>query len=255
MLFRNYFAAWGGVTLFPVATHQYYEPRVPGKFSYNVEGYRTWAGFSTDYRKKLAVDINVNSGAFLKNNVYDLPALPSLGFEIKPRVRVNDRLSFMHVFSFNHDPNNLGFANFDSSGNIIYGERMLKTYINTLTAKYIFKNDLSFSLNGRHYWSTGKYIRYYTLLDNGMIESNSAYSANNNFSYNAFNIDAVFSWQFAPGSTLSIVYKNAIEKDEQIIIPGFGENFSSVLRAPQTNSISLKVLYYLDYQYLKRKNK
>lgn len=90
-------------------------------------------------------------------------------------------------------------------------------------------------------------------MDDGTLAENTTYTQNNDFSYNAFNIDAVFSWEFAPGSLISVVYKNAIETDEQIILPKFSNNFSNTIESPQTNSISLKVLYYLDYQYLKKK--
>jgi hypothetical protein len=131
----------------------------------------------------------------------------------------------------------------------------LITYENTFTTKYIFKNDLSLSINARHYWITGQYKKYYTLLDDGILEANPNYSVNNNFSYNVFNVDAVFSWQFSPGSVFSVVYKNAIEKGDQIILRNFAHNFDNTLQSPQTNSISLKVLYYLDYQQMKRRKK
>ncbi len=112
---------------------------------------------------------------------------------------------------------------------------------------------MSLSLNARHYWITGEYVKYYTLLDNGLLAENTTYTINNDFSYNAFNIDAVFSWQFSPGSVFSIVYKNAIEKEEVIIPKSYSDNFSNTFQSPQTNSISLKVLYYLDYQNLKKR--
>ena len=140
------------------------------------------------------------------------------------------------------------------NGDPVFGARILNTYIQTLTAKYIFKNDLSLSLNTRHYWNTGRYRFYYHLLDNGLLSENTTYAGNDNFSYNAFNIDAVFSWQFSPGSIFSIVYKNAIETSEQVIPKNYPDNFNGTLQSPQTNSISLKVLYYLDYQRLKKKS-
>lgn len=252
-LFKSYASVFFGGGIIPSANYDYYEPRVDGRFSRTLEGYWEYIGFNTDYRKKIAFDFNINSGGFMKNNLYKLPSPPSIGGQIKPRIRINDKLSFQYAFNFNYDPNNLGFANFDTSGNIIYGERILNTYTNTLGGRYIFKNDMSFSLNARHYWNTGEYIRYYTLLDDGMIEKNNSYSDNNNYSYNAFTIDAVFSWQFAPGSLVSIVYKNALDKEEMIIPKSFSDNFSNTLQSPQTNSISLKVLYYLDYQQLKKR--
>ncbi len=111
------------------------------------------------------------------------------------------------------------------------------------------------TLKGRHYWNTAVYRKYLTLEANGEFEPNYSYNQNNDFNYNAFNIDVVYSWQFAPGSNLSIAYKNIIESDEVGIInvPTYDENFKKMVRDPQINSISVKLLYYLDYLYLKKK--
>ena len=189
----------------------------------------------------------------MKNNIHGFPQQQGFGTDISPRIRVSDKLSFNYQFNYNLDPFNIGFANFDSAGNVIFGGRETHTFVNTLSGKYIFKNDLSLSINARHYWATGEYKKYYTLLDNGLLSENTTYSSNNDFSTNFFNVDAVFSWQFAPGSLISIVYKNAIEKDENIVPNNYADNFSNTFKSPQTNSISLKVLYYLDYQYLKKR--
>jgi hypothetical protein len=95
------------------------------------------------------------------------------------------------------------------------------------------------------------------LLDNGDYTQNDEYHANNNFNYNLFNIDLIYSWQFAPGSSMSIVYKNAIETESSDLIYNYGHDFGNTLDSPQINSLSIKILYYLDYQYLMKikKNK
>ncbi|HEY4798046.1 MAG TPA: DUF5916 domain-containing protein, partial [Bacteroidia bacterium] len=171
------------------------------------------------------------------------------------RYRVSDKLSFLYAFSFGFDPFNPGFSTYDSVGNPIFGARKLYTFVNTLTTKYIFKNNLSFSLNIRHYWNTGEYLHYYNLLSDGMLSEISSYGGTSNYSYNTFNVDAVFSWVFAPGSLLTLVYKNAIEKNDVIIPKSYSTDFSDMLQSPQTNSISLKLLYYLDYQDIKKRKK
>ena len=109
------------------------------------------------------------------------------------------------------------------------------------------------SVSGRHYWNTGKYYDYFTLGEYGFLFPNTTYNGINDFNYNAFNVDFVYSWQFAPGSFLTVVYKNAIENETQILISKFGDNLNETLNAPQANSFSVKLLYYLDYQYLKKK--
>ena len=242
-----------GAGISPFANYDYREPRVEGRYFRSFEYWYAYAGFNSNYSKMFSVDVNLNTSNWPASNIHHFIPDPGYNFNIKPRFRASDKLSFLCGIDYGYDPFNIGFANFDANGDIIFGGRILNTYITSLTGKYIFKNDLSLTLNARHYWSSGEYVKYYTLLDNGLLADNPGYSTNNNFSYNAFNIDAVFSWQFAPGSLLSIVYKNAIEKDEIIIPKSYGDNFSKTFESPQTNSISIKVLYYLDYQNLKRK--
>ena len=65
----------------------------------------------------------------------------------------------------------------------------------------------------------------------------------------------VFSWWFAPGSEMSVVWKDAIETSQRAAdarLPYF-DNLQSTLNAPQNNAVSVKVLYYLDYLSLRRR--
>jgi len=37
-----------------------------------------------------------------------------------------------------------------------------------------------------------------------------------------------------------------------LIVADYFENFGNIFNSPQTNSFSLKILYYLDWHYLKK---
>jgi hypothetical protein len=154
-----------------------------------------------------------------------------------------------------NNPKNVGFSDVDDTGEIIYGLRNLTTQAVQLTGSYSFSKDMLLSVNARHYRSYAKHSGYLTLLDDGSLVDNPDYPKNNNFDYNIFNVDFVFSWMFAPGSTLSVVYKNIIENELSglTVFRPYGSNIQRVLEDPQTNSLSLKMVYYLDYQMLKRK--
>ena len=111
-------------------------------------------------------------------------------------------------------------------------------------------------MNTRHYWNTGHYVKYFMLQTDGTIVEDPGYTTNNDFNYNAFNIDLAYTWIFSPGSQLSIVYKNAIETDKIVtVIPRFSDNFSETIQSPQSNSVSIKLLYYMDYQKVKNRVK
>ena len=94
--------------------------------------------------------------------------------------------------------------------------------------------------------------QFYELNTNGTLR-NSNYSGNFNSNYNAFNIDLLYAWRFAPGSELTLVWKNSIETNHDYVVNSYRENFDNTIDSPQTNSISLKIIYYFDYLYLKRK--
>jgi len=251
LYFQNlkYFSWFGGGGTSPYKSHDYYEPRVSGKYYLTRRYYFLYAGISTDYRKKVALDFKTNMAQYIHEGI------DGIYYQVEPglRFRLNDHLSVFYNGSAGYDKYNEGFANFDTLGNIIFGGRELYTYENKVTAKYIFKNDMSLSLVARHYWSTGHYVKYFNLQDDGTLLENQNYVVNNDFSYNAFNVDIVYSWQFHPGSQLLLVYKNAIETQDNIIASRFTRNFNNTIDSPQTNSISLKLLYYLDYQSLRKK--
>jgi hypothetical protein len=243
---KNYLSYWFGASTSLEKLYDYYEPRVTGRYFIVPRYCSTWFGWSSDYRKTFAADMEVDM-AWLPEQSYS-----SYSIYVRPIVRVNDKFSFNHSIRFQNEYNNIGFADFDTMGNIVFANRNIKTIENNFNGKYMFKNDLSISIWLRHYWSMGKYDRYYFLESDGSVTDNPDYKGNKNFNFNSFNIDLSFNWQFAPGSNVSLVWKNSILKEDMYLLYNFYSNISHTFEAPQTNSLSIKVLYYLDYQYLKR---
>jgi len=112
---------------------------------------------------------------------------------------------------------------------------------------------MSVNLRLRHYWSTVKYNKFYTLNVDGTLTDEYDYDVVNDINFNYFTINLGFRWIFAPGSELSLVWKNSIFTDSDEITNNYLDNLQKTLDSPQTNSISLRVLYYLDYLYFKKK--
>ncbi|MBN8692933.1 MAG: carbohydrate binding family 9 domain-containing protein [Bacteroidetes bacterium] len=230
----------------PIITYDYYEPRVFGRFYTFPTNYRGGGFISSDYRKKVAIDISVNHRVFNENKRQETDLY------IAPRWRVNNKLSFIFESYIQEKLDDIGFVNYDyASDSITFGRRHVQTVSNTLSGVYKFTNKMSLSIRGRHYWSKAYYHGYYHLENNGYLSSYS-YGGNHNVNFNAFNIDLVFFWQFAPGSELNIVWKNAVLKRENTIINDYYLNIEGSINSPQNNTISLKVLYYLDYVMVKK---
>ncbi|NVO01654.1 MAG: carbohydrate binding family 9 domain-containing protein [Bacteroidetes bacterium] len=231
----------------PFITYDYNEPRVDGWYSRAWRYFYMTADYQSDARKKLTINAHVEGGNFIER-------FSGIGYgtSLGALFRINKKMQIRYNFYYAYDSYNIGFADFDENYNIVYGGRRLITFENNLTMQYLFKNDMSINLISRHYNNTGEYLKYYSLQTDGDIIENSTYNGNRNFNYNAFNIDLAFTWQFAPGSLISLVYKNAIDAESPIIYTNYYKNFSQTFNSPQINSISLKILYYLDYQKLKK---
>ncbi|MEJ8801291.1 DUF5916 domain-containing protein [Pontibacter sp. H249] len=264
--FKNFMSAGLNFNLEPVTTYDFFEPRVDGMYYTFPVNYSAGGYVSSDYRKKFALDISGNYRWFDENSRYNY------SYAISPRYRVNDKLSFVYQFSRNLRLDDMGFANkfkFDENGDevkeqvVIFGLRDVNATTSTLTASYSFSNRMTLSLRSRHYWSKAEYNRYYRLATDGLLSpdaypggySDEYKNNNHNINFNAFNIDMVYSWWFAPGSEISIVWKNAIEESKDVVVPRYLDNFSNTISSPQNNSLSVKVLYYIDYLTLKNKLK
>ncbi|MBK7667053.1 MAG: carbohydrate binding family 9 domain-containing protein [Sphingobacteriaceae bacterium] len=230
----------------PIITYDYYEPRIFGRYYTFPTNYRGGGFISSDYRKPFALDIRVNYRGFNENK------RSTTNINVSPRLRVNNKLSFIYESSYEDRVDDIGFVNYDYfSDTITFGRRNLQTISNTLSGVYKFTNKMSLSVRGRHYWSRATYYGYYNLEKNGNL-TQYAYQNSHDVNFNAFNIDVVFFWQFAPGSELNIVYKNAVLKREAVINYDYYYNFKGSLNSPQNNSVSIKVLYYIDYLSIKK---
>ena len=101
----------------------------------------------------------------------------------------------------------------------------------------------------RHYWSKVAYESFHLLDEDGYL-ADTDYDELKNTNFNAFNIDAVFRWRFAPGSDIFIVWKNSILDFDEFTQPNYFNNIDGLFGLPQRNSLSMKLIYFLDYASL-----
>jgi len=242
----KYLTIWGGTGYNFAETYDYYEARTEGKYYIRPKNIWGEVGFSSDYRKLFALDGKVS--------VYyaDRDKTKGIYLSISPIVRLNDHFKFNLEAEYYKNINDFGFAG--KQGEIVvFGSRDIDTHVNSLQGNYLFKNNLSLSMVVRHYYSQGKYYKFYNLLEDGSLKPNPTYEGNVNFTFNSFNVDMVFAWIFAPGSSLNFVWKNEITSEKDNVTGNYFNNFNDTFNELQRNTISLKVLYYIDYQRLKRK--
>ncbi len=243
--FKNYLTMWWGVSVSPAERYDYYEPRIQGRYFIKPGYTQGWIGFSSDYRKKLAID-----GQFYYTAEYDKKHYT--WFEIGPVVRLSNRLSFKHTTGMGDNPGDLGFIGAYNK-TVWFGKRDVKTLENSFSGKYMVSRLISTSLLFRHFWQTADYRGYYILNTDGSLAPDPDLVYDANFNYNFFSIDLVIGWEFAPGSMLSLVWKNNIESENKAYNIKYLDNLDRLFNASQLNMISIKALYHLDYLMLKRR--
>ncbi len=233
------------VDAYPSDVIDFYEPRVWGKrLVLPKRVYVSYFG-SPDYRRIIAFDHRI---AFWSA---DRLGQKGYSFTLAPRIRFSDKFLLIYQFDREFEYNNIGYVK-DDKINVYMGRRDLSTITNTINAQYCINNKSFFDLKLRHYWRNYKYDCFYLLNSDGSLTPTSSVSKENN-NTNYFNIDLVYQWNFAPGSVLSLVWKNSITLDEREIDYSYFRNLDNVWNSPQINSFSFKLLYYIDYQMLRKK--
>ncbi|MBK5210397.1 MAG: hypothetical protein JJE44_12990 [Flavobacteriaceae bacterium] len=225
--------------------YDYYEPRAGDRYYADKAKINFNGWISTDYTKKFAFDTSLYYGTRIgESRNY-------IEFDFSPRYRFSDKFNIRYSFNIGVGKNEKGWVEELEDGSIIFGNRDTKSVTNSISGKYNFSVKSGLSLTFRHYWAPVKYDdNYFELQNNGNL-ANSQYVGNNDINYNIWNLDLSYSWEFAPGSQLVALYRNSIFKEDDLSHLKFKKNLDNLFNEPITNNISLKFIYYLDYNKLK----
>ena len=223
------------------------EPRVDGRVFKGWSDYFIDGWFETNRSKKYSVYTEL---MYIARSLFDSKRYL---FNLNQKFRFNNKFSVSHGLSMEPQTDNVGFAAIDVNDNIIFGRRDRNTVENTLSFKYNFNDRMGINTRVRHYWSKADYKEFFTLLQNGDLEKNNIFNDNVNQNVNFFNIDMTYTWEFAPGSFINIVWKNSAFDFKNDVEKNYFKNFNNTIETDQNNNLSLKVIYFLDYLQLRKK--
>jgi Domain of unknown function (DUF5916)/Carbohydrate family 9 binding domain-like len=259
--FRNMGASFGFT---PMESYDYFEPRtsdfsrylaVPSKVRLNM-----W--FNSDSRKALQVSLFGNNRFYSGGN-----GRTNGSISFAPRYRINSKLNISTEINPQWVYRGIGYVSANSeattasllpSNAILMGLRNVLSFDNSASLGYTFNNKMNLTFRARHYWSRVRYNGFYELSEKGSLNPTkytglSEKNENlNNTNFNLFNIDMVYTWRFAPGSDIILVWKNGINTQNRLTEDGYFTQFDRLFNAEQSNNFSLKVLYFIDYATLKR---
>jgi len=240
--------AWMGLnTNVNFNENDFYEPRVANRFFRR--GWSALVGYW--YESNRAKNWSFTSEIFVRRYIdfYDGTAMD---LNLYQNWRASEKLSLRLGFSFQPRYNNVGFSSFENS-EPVFAQRDIYTYETSIRAKYNFNNRMGVTMVARHYVRSLSNKQMFYLQNDGTLEKNDIVPETNDLTANYFNIDLVYTWQIAQGSFVNIVWKNSISRSDPFQRSGYFDNLRETIQENQNNNLSLKVIYFLDYNTLKNK--
>ncbi|MFV8335984.1 DUF5916 domain-containing protein [Flavobacterium sp. RSP29] len=239
----------------PVETYDYYEPRAADRYIIKPTKIGGFIYISTNYNNSFAFNFNPSYAFF------DEAGRNSYGFSVGPRYRFNDKLSLNYNFNFFRQNNNKGYIdstnddmNLATPNTVLFANRNVITYSNTLSGKYSLNSQMTFNVSLRQYWSFAENKNILSLEQNGRLADFAGYTINKNSSFYSWNADVSYSWWFAPGSQVSILYRNNAGAFERVINKEFKDNVTNLLNNDALSHVfSISVRYFIDYNQVKNK--
>ena len=235
----------------PIWQNDFFELRTPGRVVKMMPWHYGGLIGSTDSRKRFYVsyDAGYASTPSFKNAEF-------FRYKLSFRYRFNDWLSLTISSEGKRDMGNVGYAFIrEPNGDPIIGWRDVYEQTTLLTGLLNFTPRMFLTLRARHYWSSVQYEKFFNVDDKGnWINRPFIPGIDNN--YNAYNLDVFYNWDFMYGSRLVIGWKNWMPFDYSIdgnIYNSYGKNLRQVFQLPQGKELTARLIYFLDYQKLKRK--
>jgi archaellin len=228
----------------------FYEPRAEGWHFKRGASISLGSWFESNTSKKYSWSAEAFTRSYI--NFYNSFAADIF---IRQNMRFNNKFSLTQRISFEPRFNNMGYTYVSGSSDINFAKRKVNTIEHILSAKYSFSNKMGITFRARHYLSTVDNKEFYILQRDGNLLLNQGFQPDANQNVNFFNIDMVYTLQFAPGSFLNIVWKNATQQFSNDVESGYFKNFHNTIREDNNNNLSLKVIYFFDYLSLKSRSR
>lgn len=245
----------------------YWEPRTDGRYFTFNNGFNMNAWIGTNRAKKFSFMTRQGFAT-----LFDKDRDVFVHFwAVDPTVRLSDKFSLSYSYQYNRANGSRGYVNVADNNDIIFGQRKQLTIENSLTGTYNFNSFHGLSLTFRNYWSTVTYDHdLYTLEADGSTINTTGYNLSNigsylsnnpnfnpNANFNTWNLDFRYSWQFAPGSQLTALYRNSLFNFDNMSKENFFNSINTLFDQPIEHIFSLRMVYYIDYNNVKNvfKNK
>lgn len=93
------------------------------------------------------------------------------------------------------------------------------------------------------------------MQENGTTTTTSGYTTatigdDPNINFSTWNFDLSYSWQFAPGSFVTALYRNRLYNEDDAAKNEYFESIDALFDQSINHTISIKLQYFLDYNQI-----
>jgi len=190
-----------------------------------------------------------------------LPDNPFYQVSVETRYRFSDRFTLTATYFRQHDHGQFGysFVRDSNTGAPILARREYTDVTTILSGIYNFTPRMNLTFRARHFWNRILNTNLYDVRPDGNWDERlSMVASDYNVNYNVFNLDAFFTWDFRLGSRIIFGWKNSLGPDYENSIKStdfksYTRNARQIMEIPHGNEFTLRFIYYLDYQQIRKR--
>ena len=212
-------------------------------------GYASLSG-SSDSRKRLFFSYD-----YLLAKFFNEPNKKYHSIEMGLRYRFSNKFTMEVSNRHEAEADYIVYAGQETNGEPIIGFVDFKDVTSILSGIYNFGPRMNVTLRARHYWSHVPYKRFANVDAEGNATER-AFMNGYDENQNIFNVDAFFTWDFRLGSRVILGWKNWLGDAysvDGISYKTYLGNFGKTFKASHGNELTLRFIYFLDYNQLRRK--
>ena len=229
------------------------ETRKEDFFIYQPAEYELEFNYRSDTRKKLVYGSGIEHSYGVNEQFNENSSETEI--EFYSGYRLSNQFKVELGISNGISKNEIGYV-FDENDNLYFGNRKVKFTENNISLNYNFNSYKSLNLKFRQFWSSALYKEDFFLLksdgNRSVSEKNiSDYDPNTNF--NLWNLDLSYNWEFAPGSKITLLYRNNIFNEDNLSGISYYNSTKELFEKPINHQLSLRINYFIDFNLLKKK--
>ncbi|NQS97351.1 MAG: carbohydrate binding family 9 domain-containing protein [candidate division Zixibacteria bacterium] len=207
--------------------------------------YGGWFWGGTDWKKDIRASINFWGG---ENTFESWWWGGDIGLIYRPidRMETSIYINYERTFDENQWVENI--EDESDSTHYVFGRLNQSEWTLTARLSYNFTRDMSFQLYLQPFNAVGEYVEYVELAQPGTYKFQ-PYDPGDDYDFNwkNLNLNAVFRWEYAPGSVVFLVWNRGMEDEEY---PGrfeIGNNMSDLAAASADDIFLIKINRWFNF--------